>query len=57
MRTLTTFHLEVEEALHARRAVVALETTLVAHGFPPGEGAAVGRENDHRMLRQSRSSA
>ena len=24
------------------RAVVALETTLVAHGFPPGEGVAVG---------------
>jgi pseudouridine-5'-phosphate glycosidase len=29
---------EVREAEH----VVALETTLVAHGFPPGEGVAVG---------------
>jgi pseudouridine-5'-phosphate glycosidase len=29
---------EVREA----RAVVALETTLVAHGFPPGEGVQVG---------------
>jgi pseudouridine-5'-phosphate glycosidase len=29
---------EVREA----RAVVALETTLVAHGFPPGDGVAVG---------------
>ena len=24
------------------RGVVALETTLVAHGFPPGEGVEVG---------------
>src|SRR5207302_2785109 len=24
------------------KAVVALETTLVAHGFPPGEGVEVG---------------
>ena len=40
---------EVREALAARRAVVALETTLVAHGFPPGEGAAVGRESEDRV--------
>ena len=33
---------EVAEALHGNRAVVALETTLVAHGFPPGEGVEVG---------------
>jgi pseudouridine-5'-phosphate glycosidase len=34
-----------EEVLAAQRdgrGVVALETTLVAHGFPPGEGVAVG---------------
>jgi pseudouridine-5'-phosphate glycosidase len=34
-----------EEILQAQRdgtGVVALETTLVAHGFPPGEGVAVG---------------
>jgi pseudouridine-5'-phosphate glycosidase len=29
--------------------VVALETTLVAHGFPPGEGAAVGLESERRI--------
>jgi pseudouridylate synthase len=33
---------EVREA----RAVVALETTLVAHGFPAGRGVAVGRESE-----------
>jgi len=33
---------EVQRALHDSRGVVALETTLVAHGFPPGEGVAVG---------------
>jgi pseudouridine-5'-phosphate glycosidase len=31
------------------RAVVALETTLVAHGFPPGEGVAVGLESERRV--------
>jgi pseudouridine-5'-phosphate glycosidase len=36
---------EVREA----RAVVALETTLVAHGFPPGEGVAVGLEAERRV--------
>ena len=29
---------EVREALDAGRAVVALETTLIAHGFPAPEG-------------------
>jgi len=33
---------EVAGALEAGRGVVALETTLVAHGFPPGEGVEVG---------------
>jgi pseudouridine-5'-phosphate glycosidase len=32
---------EIQQALHEGRGVVALETTLVAHGFPPGEGVAV----------------
>src|SRR5205814_1365060 len=32
---------EVREALAAGGAVVALETTLVAHGFPAPEGVAV----------------
>ena len=33
---------EVREALDAGGSIVALETTLVAHGFPPGEGIEVG---------------
>jgi pseudouridylate synthase len=33
---------EVEKALHERRPVVALETTLIAHGFPPRVGVEVG---------------
>jgi pseudouridine-5'-phosphate glycosidase len=40
---------EVEEALLEGRPVVALETTLVAHGFPPGEGVAVGLESERRV--------
>lgn len=36
---------EVREA----RAVVALETTLIAHGFPPGDGIAVGIEAEERV--------
>ena len=40
---------EVREVLGAGRAVVALETTLVAHGFPPGEGLAVGAECERRV--------
>jgi pseudouridine-5'-phosphate glycosidase len=34
---------EVREAQRDGRGIVALETTLVAHGFPPGDGVAVGR--------------
>ncbi len=33
---------EVQEALHNGGSVVALETTLIAHGFPPGVGVEVG---------------
>ncbi len=33
---------EVLDARREGRGVVALETTLVAHGFPPGEGVEVG---------------
>ena len=36
---------EVREA----NAVVALETTIVAHGFPPGEGIEVGLESERRV--------
>ncbi len=40
---------EVDHALAERRPVVALETTLVAHGFPPGEGVEVGLESERRV--------
>jgi pseudouridine-5'-phosphate glycosidase len=37
---------EIQQALLEQRGVVALETTLVAHGFPPGEGVAVGASSE-----------
>lgn len=40
---------EVAEALRHRSAVVALETTLVAHGFPAGDGVAVALEAERRV--------
>jgi pseudouridylate synthase len=40
---------DVRAALAAGRPVVALETTLVAHGFPPGEGVEVGLESERRV--------
>ena len=40
---------EVREALVTGGAVVALETTLVAHGFPPGEGIEVGLESERQV--------
>jgi pseudouridylate synthase len=41
--------IEVADEVRNARAVVALETTLVAHGFPPGEGVAVGREAEQSV--------
>ena len=38
-----------EEVRAAGGAVVALETTLVAHGFPPGEGVEVGLESERQV--------
>jgi pseudouridine-5'-phosphate glycosidase len=38
-----------EEVREARDRVVALETTLVAHGFPPGEGVEVGLESERQV--------
>ena len=49
MAELLRIHPEVRAALEARRAVVALETTLVAHGFPRGEGAEVATEAERRV--------
>jgi pseudouridine-5'-phosphate glycosidase len=40
---------EIREALASGGAVVAFETTLVAHGFPPGEGLQVGQESERRV--------
>ena len=40
---------EVEEALAAGAAVVALETTLVSHGFPHGEGLGVALDCEKRV--------
>jgi pseudouridylate synthase len=40
---------EVRTALDEGRPIVALETTLIAHGFPPGEGVAVGLESERRV--------
>jgi pseudouridine-5'-phosphate glycosidase len=37
---------EAQQALAEDGAVVALETTLVAHGFPPGVGVEVGRASE-----------
>ena len=46
---LVTYSPDVREALTAGRPIVALETTIVAHGFPPGEGLAVGQECERRV--------
>lgn len=39
----------VSDEIRDARAVVALETTLIAHGFPAGEGVAVGLEAERRV--------
>jgi len=49
VRELLQISAEVEGAIEARAPVVAFETTLVAHGFPPGEGAEVAREAERRV--------
>jgi len=41
--------IRVVEEVREARAVVALETTLIAHGFPPGEGLEVGLESERRV--------
>jgi pseudouridylate synthase len=41
--------IRVSDEVREAGAVVALETTLVAHGFPPGEGVAVGLESERRV--------
>jgi pseudouridine-5'-phosphate glycosidase len=41
--------IRVADEVREATAVVALETTIVAHGFPPGEGVEVGLESEHRV--------
>ncbi len=40
---------EVQAALRDGRGVIALETTLVAHGFPAGEGVEVGLASERAV--------
>ena len=40
---------EVRDALATGGSVVALETTLVAHGFPPDKGVEVGLESERQV--------
>jgi pseudouridylate synthase len=41
--------IRVSDEVREAAAVVALETTLVAHGFPPGEGVEVALESERRV--------
>jgi pseudouridine-5'-phosphate glycosidase len=41
--------IRIADEVRESRAVVALETTLVAHGFPPGEGIEVGLESERQV--------
>jgi pseudouridylate synthase len=41
--------IRIAEQIREAPAIVALETTLVAHGFPPGEGIEVGLESERRV--------
>ncbi|MGI8606134.1 MAG: pseudouridine-5'-phosphate glycosidase [Gaiellaceae bacterium] len=49
MSDLLRIHAEVAAALEAREPVVALETTLVSHGFPAPEGGEVALECEERV--------
>src|SRR6185312_734026 len=41
--------IRVADEVREASAVVALETTLIAHGFPQGEGVAVGLESERQV--------
>ncbi len=41
--------IRVADEVREATTVVALETTLVAHGFPPGEGVEVGAESERQV--------
>ncbi|MCC6227514.1 MAG: pseudouridine-5'-phosphate glycosidase, partial [Microthrixaceae bacterium] len=53
MSSLLAIAPEVAEALTAGAPVVALETTIVAHGFPGGVGTAVGLDCEARVREAS----
>ena len=40
---------EIRAAQAEGRGVVALETTLIAHGFPPGEGIEAGTASERAV--------
>ena len=48
-QTRDTAVIRVADEVREATAVVALETTLVAHGFPPGDGVAVALESERRV--------
>ena len=41
--------IRISEEVREAAAIVALETTLVAHGFPPGEGVEVGLASERAV--------
>ena len=41
--------IRIADEVRESSAVVALETTLVAHGFPPGEGVAVALDSERQV--------
>ncbi len=41
--------IRIADEVRESHAVVVLETTLVAHGFPPGEGVEVGLESERQV--------
>lgn len=47
--TRDTAVIRIADEVREATAVVALETTLVAHGFPPGDGVAVALESERRV--------
>jgi pseudouridine-5'-phosphate glycosidase len=49
VRSLLDISDEVAAAIAGTRGVVALETTLVAHGFPAGEGVVVGQASEQAV--------
>ncbi len=47
-----TIHPEVKTALEQGQAVVALESTLITHGFPPPENIEIAREIEKAVRQQ-----